>query len=75
MIVSVGNFCLSVLITTTISQLHTLDSSFEPFHLFSLKEPDFQCFRERIGVAKVLEDFEQISAELKSMLLASEMQP
>ena len=43
--------------------------------MFSLKEPQYQCFRERIGVAKLLEEFDQISAELKSLLMASENLP
>ena len=36
-----------------------------------LKEPPYQCFRERIGVVKLIEDFEKISAELKSRLMVN----
>ncbi len=36
---------------------------------YRLKEPEFQCFRGRIGVAKTWEDFSKVSSELKALLL------
>ena len=40
------------------------------FHtLHRLKQPEYQCYRTKIGTAKNLETLERISAELKSLLL------
>ena len=37
--------------------------------LHRLKQPEYQCYRTKIGTAKNIETLEQISAELKSLLL------
>ena len=37
--------------------------------LYSMKQPEYQCYRTRAGSAKTLEDFEEIAAELKQHLL------
>ena len=37
--------------------------------LYRLKQPEYQCYRTKIGTAKNLETLERISAELKSLLL------
>ncbi len=34
-----------------------------------MKQPDFQCFRERMGVARSLETMEEITGEMKALLL------
>jgi len=34
-----------------------------------MKQPEYQCYRTRAGSAKTLEDFEEIAAELKQLLL------
>ena len=39
------------------------------FLLSRMKEPEYQCFREKVGCAKTLDDFDRIGAELKSLLL------
>ena len=37
--------------------------------LHRLKQPEYQCYRTKIGTARNIETLEQISAELKSLLL------
>ena len=34
-----------------------------------IKQPEYQCYRERIGVARSIAVMEDISAELKALLL------
>ncbi|XP_064406438.1 tRNA-dihydrouridine(16/17) synthase [NAD(P)(+)]-like [Halichondria panicea] len=54
---------------------HPCPISFVRGHLFKIwfhvmKQPEFHCFRERMGVARSLETMEEITGEMKALLLA-----
>ena len=53
-------------IASVLVDLHTMHT-----HIYRLKLPEYQSYRETLGVARSIDSIEQAIAELKSLLLVS----
>ena len=61
------NSCVNTASNNTEVRRSGNEDTLYPLH--RLKQPEYQCYRTKIGTARNIETLEQISAELKSLLL------